>query len=239
MSSSFLRPPRERTVGSSELASSRTKSLTYADVGRLVGDNDKPLQGIVHAIRQHLLKTGSSTTANFVSVINLMANKKQIQLIGSTEGRVREFLAIRFPSVTAQEFVGGKRLWGMVRDESAIQLAQEIIEAYHHAITTKSFEMKVQLEMVLLVKILHELSHTLVKHFFPGHITPRGIGYDSSNPKYGESGDFIEQAVFGFKLLVEWEANDYWNMQKIRRLIAQSLDGGTRLLRMSYCLLRL
>jgi hypothetical protein len=59
------------------------------------------------------------------------------------------------------------------------------------------WQMKDQLEMVLLVIILHELSHTLVKHIFPGHITPRGIGYDSSNPKYGESGDFIEKAVSG------------------------------------------
>ncbi|KAF7342929.1 hypothetical protein MVEN_01722600 [Mycena venus] len=222
---------RHRTVGgSNELHSSRSQSTKTLGRSLANDSNDKGLNQLVHTIRKHLLKKDSTTAANFISVINSIAEKKRIQLKGSTEEKVREFFAIRFPNVTPQEFGGGKRLWGMVRDESAIQLAQEIIDVYHDAVTSNSFEMRVQLEMVLLVTILHELSHTLVKHFFPGHITPRGIGYDSANPKYGESGDFIEQAVFGFKLLVEWKTDDYWNMQKIRQLIAQSRDGGTRLL---------
>jgi hypothetical protein len=98
--------------------------------------------------------------------------------------------------------------------------------------------------LILLVVVIHELSHVLTKRFFDGTITPYSatpegiviLGWDprnDTNPHHswnGESGDVIEERLFGFRLLVEWETIDRGKMGKIRRLIARGEDGGTRAL---------
>ena len=97
---------------------------------------------------------------------------------------------------------------------------------------------------MLLVTVIHELSHALTKKLFNGTVTPYSassdgiprLGWDPRNDRNpykawnGESGDVIEEGLFGFRLLVEWETIDRGMMSKIRRLIARGEDGGTRAL---------
>jgi hypothetical protein len=73
--------------------------------------NDGALNRLVRTIQKHVLKRGSSTMANFISVINLMAEKKGIQLNGPTEQKVRVFLQSVFP-VSLLETLGMRSVCG-------------------------------------------------------------------------------------------------------------------------------
>jgi hypothetical protein len=92
---------------------------------------------------------------------------------------------------------------------------------------------------MLLVIVLHEVSHALTKDLFDGAITPVGVAFEPTIQctqtkeltLQQESGWIIEDLVFGFHLQVEWTWADRGNMGKIRRLIARGPDDGTRVLR--------
>jgi len=165
------------------------------------------------------------------------------------DATIREYFSQDFPDIQVEDWESdlntGQLQWGAVskkhdNQDNKILLRGSIVSALEGA----SEETRAQLSLILLVVVIHELSHALTKRFFDGTVTPYSVtpeginllGWDprnETNPYQtwnGESGDVIEERLFGFRLLVEWEMTDRGKMGKIRRLIARGEDGGTRAL---------
>jgi hypothetical protein len=217
---------------------------------------------LLSPIRDCLAAKGSTLEDSFQLVVDKMAISCQPRAETANAARnffLWNFPAIQLQSpADAVDTAKGKPLvWGWVykNDEgNQIYIRKDVVHAYEEAcdgnlqyvccsyislldLTFWQLNSKWQLALILLVTTLHEISHAMTKYIFNGANTPEEQPFDSSEDtaKFklgGESGWAIEDAIFGFRLQVEWSWDDRGDMNKIRRLIALGPDGETRILSM-------
>lgn len=70
---------------------------------------------------------------------------------------------------------------------------------------------------LLLVTVFHELCHTLTKQLFHARVTPPGCGTDGR--RNGESGDLLEDWLFGGRVVTLWRFGGVGDMGKITSLL--------------------
>ncbi|KAF9025610.1 hypothetical protein BDP27DRAFT_1376492 [Rhodocollybia butyracea] len=165
-------------------------------------------QLFVKEVKRHLTREDSETTAIYIKVITDIAKIHYgDDDPGDYSDKVGDFFENSFPVVLPRQ-------WGpQVDGKDTIWVRQEVIQACEDA---DSIEQVLQVKMILLVIILHELGHTLVEHIFPGTITPGGVGDNPRDPRFEEIGWEIENKVFGFHLLVEWFHEDCYDIRQRR-----------------------
>ncbi|KAJ6588332.1 hypothetical protein B0H19DRAFT_203610 [Mycena capillaripes] len=113
--------------------------------------------------------------------------------------------------------------WGWVSKESGsdsdftMRILRDLAELAEQVPT--GFHLQtIHFQFCLAVTLLHESIHLLTKFVFPGEITPQ---LDNSILQFGEAGEGFELAMFGAKLVCEWDEGYVAELRHLRRLLVR------------------
>ncbi|KAJ7137912.1 hypothetical protein C8R44DRAFT_338959 [Mycena epipterygia] len=158
---------------------------------------------------------------------------------------IAAFLNNDTPSIVFKELKGsGRIIWGQVvkgedagAAENTLFISWELTKAMRDAPPPELSlaEMDTQRNnhnLIFSVTYLHELVHSLSKHFFANIVTPSLASLEKDGEGNGEAGGTFELAHFGFTLQVSWKPQDAADTQRMWRIaeLVAKMKGQCRVL---------